>query len=89
VKTITIRELRQRWPEAEKALEMEHELTITRDGKPVAKLVRLAQARPKRKRWDPQGHLQWLKKVWSNRMMASSDKSIAADRADAWEHLEA
>jgi len=88
VKTITIRDLRQRRPEAEKALEAEHEITITRDGKPVAKLVRLSELRPKRKRWAPQTHLRWLKKVWGNRMMASSDTYIAADRADRWEHLE-
>ena len=89
MKTITIRELRQRWPQAEKALEVEHELIVTRDGKPVAKLVRLVEPKPKSKRWDPQGHLRWLRKVWGNRMMTSSDKSIAADRADTWEHLEA
>ena len=88
MKTITIRDLRQRWPEAEKALEAEHEITITRDGKPVAKLVRLAEPRPKRKRWAPQAHLRWLKKVWGNRMMTSCDTYVAADRADRWEHLE-
>lgn len=88
MKTITIRDLRQRWPEGEKALAAEHELTITRDGKPVAKLVRLVKPQPKRKRWDPQAHLRWLKKVWGNRTMASGDKYIAANRADGWEHLE-
>ena len=87
MKTITIRELRQKWPQAEKALELERELTITRDGKPVAKLVRLPEPEPKRTRWYPQGHLRWLKKVWGNRMMASSDKQVAADRADAWDQL--
>jgi antitoxin (DNA-binding transcriptional repressor) of toxin-antitoxin stability system len=88
MKTITIRALRQRWPEAEKALAEEHELTVTRDGKPVAKLIRFVESRPKAKRWDPQAHLSWLRKVWGNRMRGSSDKSIAADRADRWEHLE-
>ena len=32
-------DLRQRWPETEKALQKEHEILITRDSKPVAKLV--------------------------------------------------
>jgi antitoxin (DNA-binding transcriptional repressor) of toxin-antitoxin stability system len=88
MKTITIRELRQRWPKAEKALETEQELTITRDGKPVAKLVRLVPPRPTQKRWNPQAHLRWLKRVWRNRMMVSSDNYVAKDRADGWEHLE-
>ena len=36
MKTITIRDLRQRWPEAEAALEVENEILITRDSKPAA-----------------------------------------------------
>jgi antitoxin (DNA-binding transcriptional repressor) of toxin-antitoxin stability system len=87
MKTITIRDLRQRWPDAEKALELEHEITITRDGKPVAKLVRLVERRPIKKRWDSEAHLRWLKRVWGNRMMASSDSRVEADRADGWESL--
>ena len=39
MKTITIRDLRQRWTKAEKALESEHEITITRDGKPAGVLI--------------------------------------------------
>ncbi len=78
MKTITIRELRQQWPKAEKALELEHELTITRDGKPVAKLVRLTQPEIKRKRWDPEEHRRWMKKVWGNKVFPSSDERLAA-----------
>jgi antitoxin (DNA-binding transcriptional repressor) of toxin-antitoxin stability system len=43
MKSLTIRDLRQRWPEAEKALEMEGEIVITRDGKPVAKLISFSE----------------------------------------------
>jgi len=43
MKTVTIRDLRQRWPEAEAALQIEDEILIKRDSKPVAKLVRIAQ----------------------------------------------
>jgi hypothetical protein len=32
MKTITVRDLRQRWPAAERLLQTEHELVITRDG---------------------------------------------------------
>ena len=48
MKTITIRDLRQRWPEAEAALEVEDEILITRDSKPVAKLVRVLAGTTKR-----------------------------------------
>ena len=52
MKTITVRDLRQRWPEAERALVLEKEIVVTRDGRPVAKLTRIAQAQKKRKRFD-------------------------------------
>ena len=57
MKTITIRDLRQRWPEAEAALQVEEEILITRDSKPVAMLVRVAEKPLKRKRWSPREHL--------------------------------
>ena len=50
MKTFTIRDLRQRWPEAEAALKEEDEI-LTRDSKPVAKLVRVSTAESKRPRW--------------------------------------
>ena len=85
MKTITIRDLRQRWPEAEKALQTENELLITRDGRPVAKLMRVTEPAPKRKRWNPEEHMKWLKKAWGNKMFPSSDEALARARADRWE----
>ena len=52
MKTITIRDLRQRWPDAEAALKVEDEILITRDSKPVAKLVRFVPPARQRKRWN-------------------------------------
>lgn len=85
MKTITIRDLRQRWPEAEAALKIENEILITRDSQPVAKLVRVVPQKPKRKRWDPKEHMRWLKKVHGNKMLPSSDGIWAQARADRWE----
>ena len=85
MKTITIRDLRQRWPEMEKTLQVENELIVTRDGVPVARLVRVVPEQPKRRRWHPEEHLRWLKKVWGNKMMPSSDAALARARADPWE----
>ncbi len=82
MKTITIRDLRQRWPEAEKSLQAENELLVTRDGEPVAKLVRVVRGKPKRKRWNPEEHMRWLKKVWSNKQVRLVDKYLRADRED-------
>jgi antitoxin (DNA-binding transcriptional repressor) of toxin-antitoxin stability system len=82
MKTITIRDLRQRWPEAEAALNTEEEIVITRDSKPVAKLIRFVQPESKRKRWNPEDHKKWIKKVYGNKVFPSSDAELAAARAD-------
>jgi antitoxin (DNA-binding transcriptional repressor) of toxin-antitoxin stability system len=82
VKTITIRDLRQRWPEAEAALKVEHEILITRDSKPVARLVRLAEPETKRQRWDPKEHRKWIKKVYGRKVFPSSDAALTAARAE-------
>ncbi len=81
MKTITIRDLRQRWPEAEAALETENEILITRDSKPVAKLVRIPEESRKRPRWDPEAHARWQRKV-SGGKISRSDAALADARAD-------
>ena len=82
MKTITIRDLRQRWPEAEAALQVEEEIIVTRDSKPVAKLVRITPAETKRPRWTPEAHRRWIKAVFGKKVFPSSDEPLAAARAD-------
>ena len=75
MKTITIRDLRQSWPDAEAALMVEDEILITRDSKPVAKLVRYIHPETRRRRWNPEEHRKWIKKVYGNSDMANSRHS--------------
>ena len=82
MRTITIRDLRQRWPEAEAALQVEDEIIVTRDSKPVAKLVRVTPAEAKRPRWTPEEHRKWIKKVFGKNVFPSSDEPLGAARAD-------
>ena len=81
MKSITIRDLRQRWPEAEAALQIEHEILITRDSKPVAKLVRVGEEGPRRSRWNRQEHARWQRKV-SGGKLSRGDAALQAARAD-------
>jgi antitoxin (DNA-binding transcriptional repressor) of toxin-antitoxin stability system len=81
VKTISIRDLRQRWPQAEAALKLEDEILITRDSQPIAKLVRIQAAAGKRPRWDSEQHARWQKKV-SGGKLSKTDAALAASRAD-------
>jgi|SRR6185503_8796557 len=85
VKTITIRDLRLHWPATEKALQIENEIIITRDGEPVAKLVRVAPPKTRRKRWSAKAHMRWLKKMWGNRIFNKSADYLARDREDWYE----
>ena len=71
MKTITIRDLRQRWPEAEAALQVEDEILVTRDSRPVAKLVRLAAEAEKRPRWSVEEHARWQKRVARGKLARS------------------
>ncbi len=82
MKTITIRDLRQRWPEMEAALKLENEIIITRDSKPVAKLVRLVQPETRRKHWNLGEHERWIKKVYGDKVFPGSDEQLSASRAD-------
>jgi antitoxin (DNA-binding transcriptional repressor) of toxin-antitoxin stability system len=80
--TWTIRDLRQRWPAAERALATQEEIVITRDGRPVAKLVRFPEPPARRPRFDPQGHLARLNKALGGKILPSDDASFAARRSD-------
>jgi len=82
MKTMTIRDLRQRWPEAEAALQLEDEILITRDSKPVARLVRVEEAKTRRPRWNRDEHRKWIKKVFGKKVLPSSDERLATARAE-------
>jgi antitoxin (DNA-binding transcriptional repressor) of toxin-antitoxin stability system len=80
MKTMTVREIRQRWPEAERALAEEGEIIVTRDSVPVAKIVPYVEPRRARKAkpfdWD--AHMRWLKETTKNEPpgLRSSDEIL-------------
>jgi antitoxin (DNA-binding transcriptional repressor) of toxin-antitoxin stability system len=80
VKTISVRDLRQRWPQAEALLEREKEILVTRDGKPVAKLVRVREKAPRRKRFDPEGQAKWRRRMWGGKVVRWVDELLIAER---------
>ena len=72
VKTISVRDLRQRWPEARARLQREGEIFITRDAKPVAKLVRIDERPKPRRRFDPAAHARWQRTIAAGKACAGS-----------------
>ena len=81
MKTITVRDLRQRWPQAEAMLETEGEIVITRDSRPVARLVRFVEPRKSRKRFDPAKHAAWQARVGGRRVVRWVDDFLTRDRS--------
>jgi antitoxin (DNA-binding transcriptional repressor) of toxin-antitoxin stability system len=85
METVTIRDLRQNWPEVEKRLATEGELTVTRDGVAVALLTlpRLAKVKKAAKRFDPAVHAALIQKIWSDKKPPfTTDQKLAEERAE-------
>ena len=77
---MTVRDVRQHWPEAEKALETEAVIIITRDGKPVARLLPIEPEPDTRPRFDPEEHRRWLTETWGEHSGIDTLKALQADR---------
>ena len=80
MKTVTVRDLRQRWPETEKALQTEAEIVVTRDSKPVAKLVRFAAPAAVRTRFDPVAHAAWQRRMSGGTVTRWVEEGLLAER---------
>jgi antitoxin (DNA-binding transcriptional repressor) of toxin-antitoxin stability system len=79
---MSIRDLRQKWPEAESRLQVEKEIIITRDAKPVARLVSYVEPEKPRRRFDPVAHAKWQKKWNGGKIVRLVDKYLPAARQD-------
>jgi antitoxin (DNA-binding transcriptional repressor) of toxin-antitoxin stability system len=80
MKTVTVRDLRQRWPETEKALQTEGEILITRDSKPVATLVLYTEAKKPRPRFDAKAHGEWQRKVSGGKVTRWVEEGLLRER---------
>jgi antitoxin (DNA-binding transcriptional repressor) of toxin-antitoxin stability system len=84
MKTMSVRDIRQRWPEAERALRVEGEIVVTRDARPVARLLPLAD-RPMRaaERLDFAELRRWRQRFWRGQPpQPSTGDWLDRDRAD-------
>jgi antitoxin (DNA-binding transcriptional repressor) of toxin-antitoxin stability system len=81
---MTVRDVRLHWPQAEKALAQGEEIVVTRDAKPVARLLPFIPATSRtRPRFDPELHLRRLRRFWKNQpTQPSTEEWLARDRAD-------
>ena len=79
---MTVRDIRLKWPEAERALARVGEIVVTRDSKPVARLVAYEnRARRRSARFDPAEQRRWLERFWKRRRRGpSTDELLERDR---------
>lgn len=80
MKTVTVRDLRQRWPETERALQVEREILITRDARPVAKLVRYVEPNTPRARFDPVSQGKWQRAMSRGKVTRWVDEGLLKER---------
>jgi antitoxin (DNA-binding transcriptional repressor) of toxin-antitoxin stability system len=83
MKVMTVRDIRQRWPEAERALHEHDEVIVTRDGRPVARILPPPEPSAMRPRVDWSAHRRWRASFWRKQpKQPSTEKDLAADRAE-------
>lgn len=79
---MSVRDIRLKWPEAERKLATVGEIVVTRDSKPVARILPYEPRRRRaRKRFDPAEHTRWLRSFWKHQpRQASTDERLKAER---------
>lgn len=82
MKTMTVRDVRQKWPEAERSLAEEGEIIITRDGKPVARLLPIETAPENRPRFDPEENRKRRERLCGKGVVIDSLGGLLEDRED-------
>ena len=61
---------------------VEKEIVITRDAKPVAKLVRIDERSTPRKRFDPAAHARWQRRIAGGKVARWVDRAVREARED-------
>lgn len=82
MKTMSVRDVGLKWAETERTLARGGEIIVTRDSKPVARLLPYGTVRrTRRSRFDPRQHERWLKAFWRRRKPGpSTDDLLLNDR---------
>jgi antitoxin (DNA-binding transcriptional repressor) of toxin-antitoxin stability system len=81
---MSVRDIRLKWPEAERKLATVGEIVVTRDSKPVARILPYSRAATrKRGRFDPAENARWLRRFWKKQLpQIGTDELLQQERAD-------
>jgi antitoxin (DNA-binding transcriptional repressor) of toxin-antitoxin stability system len=80
--TMTVRDVRLKWPQAERILAQDGEIVVTRDSQPVARILPYrSPKKPPRRRFDPKQHATWLRRFWKSQpAQPSTDELLRHER---------
>jgi antitoxin (DNA-binding transcriptional repressor) of toxin-antitoxin stability system len=81
---MSVRDIRLKWAEAERKLAAVGEIVVTRDSKPVARILPYEPRRRRtRARFDPAEHTRWLHNFWKRQpRQGSTDELLKRERAE-------
>lgn len=81
---MTVSQVRLHWTTAEKALAKGEEIVVTRNAKPVARLLPFPSDRKRAgQRFNPDLHLRKIRRFWQGKpAQPSVDEWLAQDRSD-------
>ena len=81
---MSVRDIRLKWPEAERQLARVGEIVVTRDSVPVARLIPYrSRTTTDRVRFDAVAQRRWLKQFWkAQRPHVSTGKLLERDRSE-------
>jgi antitoxin (DNA-binding transcriptional repressor) of toxin-antitoxin stability system len=66
MKTMSVLEIDQHWPEAREALKADSGILVTRDGKAIGRLIPIEPEEDTRPRFDPEKNRLRRKKLWGD-----------------------
>ncbi len=83
MKTMSLLEIDQHWPEAQKELKSGCGIVVTRDGETVGRLVPMEVEEEKpRKRFDPEEHRRWMEEMWGDSEPFDSTPALMESREE-------
>jgi len=80
MKTMTIPDIRRHWPDVEQALATESEILITRNCRPVARLLPAPEVVVSGKPFDPEEQRHWMEDFWGKGVTFDSLSGLFEDR---------
>ena len=82
MKSISVSDVRQRWPETEQSLKVEDEIVITRGGKPIARLLPVESESMPTLQFEPAEQAEWRERTLGVSAIFDSLNGLLADRED-------